>query len=540
MNIQDKKSFNTHAYVVRTSKNNGIRGYIYGDESRLNSGNTISFAQDTAEIFYQEKPYFTGNNVKVMSLKQGVLSEGIALFLVATLRKAFANFSWGLSFKDEVIRNVIISLPVKTVLVPDYELMAELWGGGGINMNAIDTSSWMEFKLDDILKKVDTVKIPLKKGDCPEVPMGDYTIPARTATTKNQGLSCYVPRQCATVLKNKISVSANGDFSAFWHDDEFTILQDSYALDGNGFELSEKTALFIISAMYRALSVKYNWNNKSSWNKIKELEISLPVKETEEIDWQYMEERIAELERERIAELERYLIVTGLDDYELTDVDKEILATKLTNGGGQSLNSTSGGGCLKEAREFKVGDLFEIEKISNKLAKENLSNDYDYPAYSSDKNNNGIIGYTNNPEFICSNKIPVYIIFGDHTRTFNIARKSFSVLDNVKVLVPCFNNDKVLLYLTNVWKKQIPKLGYARHWKHAKDCILNLPIETGRNNKPVIDQNHTYHPDGYIPDCSYMENYIKAIEKVVIKDVVDYKNEVIEKTKLCVGATNEQ
>ena len=60
--------------------------------------------------------------------------------------------------------------------------------------------------------------------------------------------------------------------------------------------------------------------------------IKLPVKEVEEIDWEYMQERITELEQERITELEQYLIATGLNDYELTDEDKEILATKLTGG----------------------------------------------------------------------------------------------------------------------------------------------------------------------------------------------------------------
>ena len=34
-----------------------------------------------------------------------------------------------------------------------------------------------------------------------------------------------------------------------------------------------------------------------------------------------------------------------------------------------------------------------------------------------------------------------------------------------------------------------------------------------------------------LPDWSFMENYIRAVEKVVIKDVVDWKDEEIKKTK---------
>ena len=155
--------------------------------------------------------------------------------------------------------------------------------------------------------------------------------------------------------------------------------------------------------------------------------------------------------------------------------------------------------------EFKIGDLFEIQKISNMLSKEDLSDDYSYPAYSSDSENNGIIGYTNNPEFICDEKHPVYITFGDHTRTLNIARKSFSVLDNVKVLLPCTNKNNSLLFMISVWKEQIPNLGYARHWKVAKNCILSLPIT----------------PENKI-DFDFMEAFIRELEEERIRELAAY------------------
>lgn len=44
-----------------------------------------------------------------------------------------------------------------------------------------------------------------------------------------------------------------------------------------------------------------------------------------------------------------------------------------------------------------------------------------------------------------------------------------------------------------------------------------------------------YHPDGYVPDWEYMEKYIKATEKEIIKEVVLYKDEVIAKAKEITG-----
>lgn len=113
------------------------------------------------------------------------------------------------------------------------------------------------------------------------------------------------------------------------------------------------------------------------------------------------------------------------------------------------------------------------------LSKEDLSDKFSFPAYSSDSTNNGIIGYTDSPEFICDDKCPVFVTFGDHTRTFNIATQSFSVLDNVKVLLPNFCNIRCLLWVITAWQKQIPNLGYARHWKIAKNCVVELPIKDG-------------------------------------------------------------
>ena len=69
-----------------------------------------------------------------------------------------------------------------------------------------------------------------------------------------------------------------------------------------------------------------------------------------------------------------------------------------------------------------------------------------------------------------------------------------------------------------------------------------MPIQIDSQNNPIIDSTHMYHPHGYIPDWEYMEKYIKATEKVVIRDVVEWKNEIIEKTKEvveCSDATQE-
>ena len=144
--------------------------------------------------------------------------------------------------------------------------------------------------------------------------------------------------------------------------------------------------------------------------------------------------------------------------------------------------------------EFKITQLFKPITVRRKLKSEDVEGEGIYPAYSSDSENSGIIGYYSEPEFICDSNNPVYVVFGDHTRTMSIVRKSFSVLDNVKVLRPHIENTNVLLFIFSVWKKQIPNLGYKRHWGIAKECLLRLPA---KNNKIDFD---------------FMESFIAELE----------------------------
>jgi len=113
-------------YVVRTSLNNGIRGYIDEDKQFLNEGNTISFGQDTATMFYQEKPYFTGDKIKIIKSKDSRFNKLNGLFFVSTISKSFSSFSWGgSSFSVKIIGSQLMKLPTKNQQ-PNYKLMETL------------------------------------------------------------------------------------------------------------------------------------------------------------------------------------------------------------------------------------------------------------------------------------------------------------------------------------------------------------------------------------------------------------------------------
>ncbi|WP_187907734.1 restriction endonuclease subunit S [Helicobacter pylori] len=127
VNIYASKTKDTYPYVVRTSLNNGIRGYLKENTNFLNAGNTISFGQDTATMFYQEKPYFTGDKIKILRCKNPNFNKINALFFITSLTKAFRNFSWGsASFSVSIIENQNISLPTNQHDKIDFHFMHTL------------------------------------------------------------------------------------------------------------------------------------------------------------------------------------------------------------------------------------------------------------------------------------------------------------------------------------------------------------------------------------------------------------------------------
>lgn len=224
-----------------------------------------------------------------------------------------------------------------------------------------------------------------------------------------------------------------------------------------------------------------------------------PILENGKIDFEFINSFVAELEAERVAELEAYLTASGLKDYTLTKEEQNAL---------KQFNSINWG-------EFTINDCAEVLPSNAKLTKENLTDSGSVDVYSSDSTNNGIVGQTNlEPNYLVTKETPFYLIFGDHTRAMNIAHRNFSVMDNVKVLIPKYQEKSVILFISTAWKKAIPNLGYARHWSKAKDCEFYLPV----NQSKEID-------------FEFLKVFISAMKKLTIKDVVEYADRKILATK---------
>lgn len=83
----------------------------------------MSFAQDTFSVFYQEKPYFTGNKVKILTPKFEGFNKKLALFIVSIYQKALAHLTWGVGSTTESIQGIKIELPINKDGTIAFEFM---------------------------------------------------------------------------------------------------------------------------------------------------------------------------------------------------------------------------------------------------------------------------------------------------------------------------------------------------------------------------------------------------------------------------------
>lgn len=135
---------------------------------------------------------------------------------------------------------------------------------------------------------------------------------------------------------------------------------------------------WLIVAINKALSNFGGYSSYPTLSTLKKLTILLPIN-NEQIDFDFMESFIAELEAERIAELSAYLTVSGLDNYELSDEELKAL---------RDYNSL-------EWKEFNLEKLFGKSTRGKRLRSlDRISGDL--PFVTAGETNTGISAYISN------------------------------------------------------------------------------------------------------------------------------------------------
>ena len=242
---------------------------------------------------------------------------------------------------------------------------------------------WGEYKIIDVFNVKNTQCI-LSRDVSPEVNGTPYLC----AGSENNAVSAYIKYDTRYLDKgNCIFIGGKTLVVTYQKEDFYSNDSHNLALYlKNIFKASRATYLFLASCVYQGLKNKYSWGDSISYKKIQSDKIKLPTLNGE-IDFDFMErfvaeleaQRVAELEAQRVAELEAYLTATGLKDYKLTAAEQKALDDLILS--------------KVNWKEVKIVDIFSVKNTQCILSRDVEIQKDGVPYLCASAENNAIASY---------------------------------------------------------------------------------------------------------------------------------------------------
>ncbi|MCQ2758881.1 restriction endonuclease subunit S [Helicobacter pylori] len=375
----------------------------------------------------------------------------------------------------------------------------------------------------------------LRLGDLFEASNGDFDIQKRhinhkgefviTAGLSNNGVLGQSDIKAKVFESHTITIDMFG--CAFYRSFAYKMVTHArvFSLKPK-FEINHKIGLFL-STLFFGYPKKFGYENMCSWAKIKNDKVILPLKPTantqtlEDIDFDFMETFIAELEQCRLAELQAYLKAAGLENTTLSSTEENALNV---------FNNSIGGNTPMRLtwQSFKLGDLFE--KVSArflgkgdkfKATSKSITDTHNIPLVYCKKGNNGIMYWGKKGDFETYNNIISIIYNGVIATGLTYAHR-----DEVGILAESyfikFKNGNPNFLCNLFIKTAIEKVLYP---KYSRD---NLATWANKVENELILLPTTQ--DGGI-DFHFMRTLINALMKQTIQGVAQYCSAKIQATK---------
>lgn len=241
--------------------------------------------------------------------------------------------------------------------------------------------------------------------------------------------------------------------------------------------------------------------------------IHIPVTSADNIDFAYMESRIREMEESRIREMDAYLKVAGFEDCELTEEERSTI--ELMKRGNVVFNSFYVTDNHKKKRENGV---FAVKNSHNILQSSVIAGSGNIPYVTAGEGNNSVYAYISYDK----NQIEEgnAIMIGGKTMVVTYQADDF------------FSNDSHNLVL------------YAKDKKLRKELIqLFMVASLNKSLKPIYSWGDSISKTKIVKDkiklpvtssgsidYKFMETYIRAIEKLTIQRVKDWRAKEIKTT----------
>lgn len=287
-----------------------------------NSNGVVQFVSDTNESldcnvlgvnyngngmgigFYHPYECVFSDDVKRFHLKNTEDCKELALFTKALIAKQRDKFGYLYKFNAKRMAATSILLPVTASGEPDYEYMAEYMRqkrnamfakyrayvesriaelGEAVEIPALDEKEWAHFKMPQIFRLIQRGK-RLKNAD-----HVFGTVPYVSSTANNNGVDDYIEATPGTrVFGDCISLANSGSVgTAFYEPFDFVASDHVTALKTEGMS---KYCYLFMTAIIEKQGSNFNFNREINDARIKNMQIMLPVTDSGEPDYEYMEQ----------------------------------------------------------------------------------------------------------------------------------------------------------------------------------------------------------------------------------------------------------
>ena len=291
-------------YVTAGTVNNGI-GYFVGNDNNSADSHVISVNRNGAvgEAFFHPYKALFGNDCRRLKVRESV-GDDAQQFIAVVIKEQKDAFSYSRKLGTGRLQRLSVMLPVTDSGEPDYAYMAEYTRqkreamlakyrayvekriaelGEVVEIPALSEKEWSHFKMPQIFKVIQRGK-RLKNAD-----HAFGAVPYVSSTANNNGVDDYIEAMPRTrVFDDCISLANSGSVgTAFYEPFDFVASDHVTALKTEG--LSKYCYLFMTAVIEKQGS-NFNFNREINDARIKNMQIMLPIIDSGEPDYKYMEQ----------------------------------------------------------------------------------------------------------------------------------------------------------------------------------------------------------------------------------------------------------
>jgi hypothetical protein len=357
-----------------------------------------------------------------------------------------------------------------------------------------------------LMKSFDEIFKPVRRGDVTNqltLKESQEGLNFVAQNDTNNGFVKTVSNDEYKVFKGNSIIIGRQTGVAYYQANDFVTTDGVLVLEPLEFEFNRYSGLFFTTVLLKQLQ-KFSYTNTVSAQKLKELSLCLPYKMEglkKVIDFSFI--------KKYIKALEAYLTVTNLRDYHLTKNDEKVL-DKFAK-----LSDTKSR--VEESEVFRLSPVTMLTLFPNihqgrRLKKDDQING-DLPFVMAGTTNTGVVRNIGNDVRVFPKHSLTIDIFGN---TFYRGYE-FGAGDDTGV----FWNDKMkdskaLLYLKTVIEKTlVGKYDFGSKLRASQ--THNFQFDVPQINNQI--------------DYRFMSDFIRAVEKLVIKDLVIWADKKIAATK---------